>query len=267
VEKAMIEFTIEAPVGSLVTWPIGRVPGGYRVQIDWAGQGQPEVTFQGISRYGDPPCAARRISGKIINGSDWALIRDDGVVTFNAKLTFEADDPDPPAPLADAVKHVFDAVLSGTMELPKGPKITRADQVREIEADLEVYLPIRFETSIAAPICASPELVKASKHAKVFAELSRRQFVAYGRISLKKGDECAADLKVAAIQDIIAERERAIAERDISRQSLAQLEPSRANAEAAVDSSEPEPQVRTRSGFEGQVPNDGSEAEAGNGNR
>jgi hypothetical protein len=209
----MIEFTIDAPLGSLVTTPIGRVPGGFRVQIDWAGQGQADVTFAGTSRYGNPPCAPVLITGKIINGSDWALIRDDGVVSFDAKLTFEAEDPGKPAP-AEPVKHVFDAVLSGTMYLGSAMKIMDESQLRRIAQPLEVQLPIRFETSIAAPVGASPELVKASKHAAVFAELSRRQFVAYGTISLKDGDLFAARLQVAAIEDILAERDKATQERN-----------------------------------------------------
>ena len=113
--------------------PSGAVPGG----LSFAGRLRPRshVHRHGLQK-GTP------LSGKVLAGSDWVLLRDDGVAVFDTKITFSADNPGP---------HVFDAELFGQVNV-KGASvawpISTVDDWKKLDGNLGVSLPIQFETRV-----------------------------------------------------------------------------------------------------------------------
>jgi hypothetical protein len=212
VEKAMIYFTITAPEGSFVSSPIGRVPGGYRSQVDWAGPGQPRITFKGKS--GPDPANLTEIEGFVVAGSDWVLMRDDGVGTFSAKITFKSTKPyrgvDAQGKAVPG-DHVFDAQLTGRVNV-KGlgwtSKIGKPEDLLKLKGALKVALPIQFETSGPAPDGASDEIKSAALHWETFAELAKHQFAAIGTIQVENGTISTMDLKVVQVTDLEANAQK-----------------------------------------------------------
>jgi hypothetical protein len=184
VEKEMIEFEITTQdSGSFSTVPVGRVPGGYRLQINY----NDSVTFTGTSDSGH---GSEKVHGKVLAGTDWVLLRDDGVAVFDAHITFKADKPAP---------HVFDAVLSGQVDLTQVrwvAPIGSPNDVNRLEGELNVALPIQFETSVAAPEGASAEIVEAAKNRAPFADLAKHQFLAQGTFYISKGEIKSARLAI-----------------------------------------------------------------------
>jgi hypothetical protein len=178
----MISFSVSAPIGTLSSTPVGRVPGGYRVQVGYDQQ----ISFEGVDS------ADQAISGHVVAGSDWVMLRDDGVALFSAKVTFEAAAPH---------KQVFDSVLTGRVALDsvgwKGP-IRSPDEWRRLNGTLRVTLPIQFETSGPPPDGASKAMQEAAAGWATFADLARHQFMASGEVTVTNGSVASMMLRVSA---------------------------------------------------------------------
>jgi len=193
----MIQFTLTAPDGSFTTTPIGRVAGGYRLQIDY----KETMTFEGVSEVIEPTGNRKTepIRGNVVAGSDWVLLRDDGVAVFDARITFRSTEPN---------GHVFDGELSGQVPLSAFGDtfpIKSPTNLKELGGPVPVSLPITFETSQPAPPGASKAIDLAATHFRVFAELARDQFLAKGTIVIKEGALLSAVLKIASVDAHIAD--------------------------------------------------------------
>jgi hypothetical protein len=184
----MITFTIDAPTNSLTTTPVGRLPGGFRIQLDYGSL----VTFSGTSSgTSSSGAVAKPFNGKVASGMDWIFLRDDGAAIFDAHITFQSLQPE----------HYFDAVLSGQIDItslaPGAPwmPIEAPGDWQKLAAagdlTLTVALPIAFRTSVGKAALGgrklSKAIEKATENATLFAELGRNQFVAHGGIVIAAG--------------------------------------------------------------------------------
>ncbi len=193
----MIRFNIKAGEGSLTTVPLGRVPGGYRLQVNYSAA----VRFAGARDQ-------EVFDGSILTGSDWVLLRDDGVAVFDAHITFKARLPGstPEKPKF----HVFDADVSGQVRLKKNGWLSPINSLRDLlvlRDDLTVVLPIQFESSLPAPDGSSDQILTAAENAPFFADLTEHQYLARGTFHLNGGSMGAADLEIASA-DTTLQRER-----------------------------------------------------------
>jgi hypothetical protein len=123
------------------------------------------------------------LDGSILSGIDWALVRTDGVVSFDARLTLSArtgDDSD----------FLIEGLMSGAVDLNPAAEHTIAAN-RKIYADwksglladeLPLALGVRFEATGAAPPDASPEYQRKVEHFPRFMRLTRCQCLATGKI-------------------------------------------------------------------------------------
>jgi hypothetical protein len=192
----MTTFTIEAPQGSLTTTPIGPLPGGFRVQVEYPS------TVMFIGDFGEKPDAPQRFEGNVVTGLDWMFLRDDGVATFDARFTFRADRPG---------THYFDATMSGQADLSNlksvgeatWKPIADATGLAILEGPLAVTLPIAFRTSLDTSLIGdrklSDDMKAAARYAKAFGDLAKGQFVANGTIVFKAGRVDSLELTVSPI--------------------------------------------------------------------
>jgi hypothetical protein len=206
----MIHFTIYAPAGSLTTVPVGRVPGGFRLQIAYS----EDIKFQGQASDGRP------IEGKVLAGMDWVLLRDDGVAVFDAQITFQASIPNPGGVPS---YHIFDGDLSGQVNV-KSPAagstwpINTVADWQKLNGTAAARLPIQFETSNKPPTGASTAIQTAGDNWEMFHDLAISQFLASGTITIMSGALESAELQVASVDDHIeaAVRQQAMARPTIS---------------------------------------------------
>jgi hypothetical protein len=179
----MISFILEAKKGDLTTIPVGRVPGGFRLQVDYGR----EVSFRREKTNSVPA-----FRGTVVEGNDWVLVRDDGVAVFDARLTLQTKEP---------LAHVFDAMMTGRILLTRfgwTKPIGEVSDLQALDGELNVTLPIVFETSIDASAGLSKAIQRAAKDASHFAALAADQFFATGQITLRQGTVESLHLTVAA---------------------------------------------------------------------
>jgi len=186
----MIYFRITIGANHLTTVPIGVVTGGYRLQVTY-GDG---ITFDGFTSDGD------KLSGKVIAGTDLVLLRDDGVAVFDAKITFQAQEPK---------SHTFDGELRGRVDLkPIGfsNRIRNKTDLEKLDKPLFVTLPIQFETAYPNVLPGGP-FAEASQNARPFADLARHQFLAIGQFDIDRGQIRGGELTIMSVGDLaVADR-------------------------------------------------------------
>ncbi|MDP9034903.1 MAG: hypothetical protein M3O50_08850 [Myxococcota bacterium] len=190
----MIKFTMTAPAGSFTTVPVGRIPGGFRLQISYS----ENITFAGVATDETP------IQGKVLAGADWVLLRDDGVAVFNAQITFQAQIRG--AQPEQHSYHVFDAAISGRVLINAArgswPVNSVAD-LKTLNGRFPATLPIQFETSNEPPAGASKAMLAAGANWQKFADLATSQFLATGEIEIVAGALQSATLAVASVDDTL----------------------------------------------------------------
>jgi hypothetical protein len=143
------------------------------------------------------PDAAKRIwagiEGTVVRGIDWALVRKDGVVTFDGRVTLKATEP-PNAGNPDG--FLIDALISGAVDLdPTAP--ATADAAAAIYNSwktgtlnphvINVALGVRFEASGAPPADASADYQRKTKSFPRYMRLTRRQCLGAGTLTLGQG--------------------------------------------------------------------------------
>lgn len=181
----MIHFMINIGSNSLTTVPIGVVTGGYRLQLTY-GDG---ITFKGRTTNGET------LIGKVVAGTDLVLLRDDGVAEFDAKITFQADEPR---------HHTFDGELRGRVDLRSigfSNRIRNKTDLEKLNKSLFVTLPIQFETADPNVPPGGP-FAEAAKNATPFADLARHQFLAMGQFNIERGQFRAAALTIVSAGDL-----------------------------------------------------------------
>jgi hypothetical protein len=123
------------------------------------------------------------LEGSILSGIDWALVRTDGVASFDARLTLSAK-------TGDDGEFLIEALMSGAVDLNPAAEHT-IEATRKIYADwksgalpdqIPLALGVRFEATGAAPADASPEYKRKVAHFPRFMRLTRCHCLATGRI-------------------------------------------------------------------------------------
>jgi hypothetical protein len=204
-------FTIEALKGQIETTICGDVPGGVRLHVTYT---------KGIKFSGRSGVAVPDLEGEILGGSDWVLLRKDGVATFDGVVTFAAE-----ATGGTGERHVFDGAFSGVVDLTNAmtdlvPAMPIDTQNWErLNGQLEVVLPVRFETAGPAEAWASEQFRSAAQGARPFRVLGRRQFAAVGALHIEAGRILGASLDICElhIQSAVVEgrlREELVRRRD-----------------------------------------------------
>jgi len=195
-------FTIAAKVTSLVaerSLDLARraVPGGSRLYIEYT-DGTVK-TYDYLADPGDPDYW-EKLSGTILTSGDWALLRSDGVLALDARMTIEVSLPED-GNNKTKLSALFWGVANLALAYPKGPRDENPDQERTgeeayqlwlkgeppTEAEIPVKLMLRFDAPSPAPISGTiaERYVKASLHADRYSRLGRNLYVGIGRVTLK----------------------------------------------------------------------------------
>jgi len=129
------------------------------------------------------------LDGEVLRGIDWALVRTDGVVSFDARLTLNAN-------VEGDGKFLIEALMSGAVDLdPTAPHTF--EKARETylrwklgqlpSREIPLALGVRFEATGAAPADASLDYQRKSRDFPRFMRLTRCQCLAAGKLTLGTG--------------------------------------------------------------------------------
>lgn len=158
---------------------------GIRLRISYA-SGSGKLRY--YAKEGDAP-----LTGVLLSGSDWALVRTDGVALFDSRVTLSFDTEDGP--------YLLDSTLSGMVDIgehaPKGLSDSEIFDMFVRGADPSVTewyvaFAVRFEGS-SGPMPGDDtswlpkHLASSIKQFPLFRPLLRQQFSAIGAISVRPG--------------------------------------------------------------------------------
>jgi hypothetical protein len=99
--------------GQIDSRTLGMVPGGTRVDLTYVDSGSKLVIHAHDGDGGKVP----DLNGTILAGHDWALVRDDAVIVFDGKVTFEVTFPSDAVRGWPAVKVPILAEIEGRVDL------------------------------------------------------------------------------------------------------------------------------------------------------
>lgn len=125
------------------------------------------------------------LDGSILSGIDWALVRTDGVASFDARLTLSAK-------TGGDGDFLIEALMSGAVDLdPTAPHTIEAGRKTYgawksggLADAIPLALGVRFEATGAAPPDASAEYKRKVEHFPRFMRLTRCQCLALGELKL-----------------------------------------------------------------------------------
>jgi hypothetical protein len=225
-EQGKLRYYFDVTCREITSSKLGQVPGGTRVHVtyyrgdvktaeedygrDWL-TGRSPPSFQEIASYrqgaNEPSDETTRypewmgIDAEILNGTDWALVREDAVATFDGRITIRTKDREP---------FLIDAVLSASVDLRNlvldNPSEETARTVRELShlsktrdlyglwraggviGRLPATFSIKFEAAGKAEPWAADEYKKASKNYWKYIRLTRGLFIGAGSIRVGEGD-------------------------------------------------------------------------------
>ena len=170
------------------------VPGGTRLRVAYQGG---EVTVGEDS-------AVPNLRGQVLSGSDWILVADDGVATFDARLTLGKSRnevlPSSDTPAEHAYKlgvngplddYLINARITGVADF--GTNAGRYDRKHP------VALPVAFEGAGPPVTWAKPLFRQRSQSYEHYTFLLRHQCIAIGHVHLDHGRVTGVGLKVYAL--------------------------------------------------------------------
>jgi hypothetical protein len=183
-----------------------RVPGGRRLHVSYFG-GQVTAVKRG---------PLPNFNGCVSSGTDWVLIREDGVLVFDGRLTLGSDndlsDIDFDNRAARASRRgdnldtfLVNATLSGVVDLERAHRTAGDESGRQTAWDamscrVPVALPIRFEGSTSRASWAKPRFRALAESFSQFSALVRSQFVAVGDVTIHAGQIVAIELVVGMLK-------------------------------------------------------------------
>jgi hypothetical protein len=183
-----------------------RVPGGRRLHVSYFG-GQVIA-----AKHGPLPT----FNGCVVSGTDWVLIREDGVLVFDGRLTLGSDndlsDIDFDGRAARASRRgdnldtfLVNATLSGVVDLERGHGTAGDESGRQpawdtMSSRVPVALPIRFEGSTARASWAKPRFRALAESFSQFSALVRSQFLAVGDVTIHAGQIVGVELVVGMLK-------------------------------------------------------------------
>jgi hypothetical protein len=128
------------------------------------------------------------IQGAILSGGDWTTVRQDGVVTFDGRLTIRADS-----------SFLVDVVISGVVDLrrPEADALSCSDNEvyspvyerwlsGELTTPIRTVLSLRFEAARAGQSWADNKIKNASVGFWKYERLVRGHFMAIGQMEVQQ---------------------------------------------------------------------------------
>jgi hypothetical protein len=182
-----------------------RVPGGKRLHVTYFG-GQ-------VSAAKNGPLPG--FNGCVSSGTDWVLIREDGVLVFDGRLTLGSDhdlsdiDFDQRAARASSRGDNLDtflvsASLSGIVAIGCGRGAGGAQSGplawESLSCRVPVALPMRFEGSMTRVSWAKPRLRALAESFVQYSPLVQNQFLAVGDITIQAGQLVQVELVVGMLK-------------------------------------------------------------------
>lgn len=182
-----------------------RVPGGRRLHLSYAGG-------RVLAKEGGP---LPKLNGRVLSGCDWLLLREDGVLVFDGRLTLGSGhdladiDFDGRASRAARIGDTLDvflvsASLSGMVDLD--PARQRGAALRlppagweGLTTSVRVMLPMRFGGSGPRVSWAKPRFRALAENFPTYGLLVQNQFLAIGEVTFTAGLVSAVTLDVGLL--------------------------------------------------------------------
>ena len=163
--------------------------------VDAALKGMPRPNIQSVLGEVEKECRKRApnvewfgLSGKVLNGGDTVLVRDDGVIVFDARFTIQDGDV------------VIDATAFGVADLKELGFGSGADAYAAFRggtAKKDLVIPVQLAMSFETPGApgdaaeyAAKRYITQNLRAWKFERLARRQLVGVGRVTADGGRPC-----------------------------------------------------------------------------
>jgi len=139
------------------------------------------------------------IPGTVLSGADWTLLRSDGVMIFESRITLQFSRPDKDG--ESTVPYLLDCTLSGMTDLAEVMKLDSGRTDEEIFDSLmrskysgqhwPLSLKVRFEGSAGPPPREDtswlPEnLLRAGTEFPFYRQLVRQELSAYGEVEVEE---------------------------------------------------------------------------------
>ncbi len=134
------------------------------------------------------------VKGVVLNGGDWILVRNDGLVVFDAHFTIGKNehDPDILQDIAATVRRelnrewdktdfLVDLFLVGQARLPDQDAWEKGD------IDIPFTIPVRMEAATEAPPWAKARFGDLAESAKRFSAFTGNQCLAGGKLKIQSG--------------------------------------------------------------------------------
>jgi hypothetical protein len=175
------------------------IPGGSAVGDALSGLENPDARAKEIAKLklnGELPKELNGLwaglDGDVLRGIDWALVRKDGVVVFDGRVTLRASEQD------HKNGFLIDALITGAVDLappedqtPEGGSATyyrwKAGSLKD--KVIKVALGVRFEASGEAPPDASEDYKRKVKNFPRYMRLTRHQCSGFGELTLGVGKD------------------------------------------------------------------------------
>jgi hypothetical protein len=170
------------------------VPGGTRLRVAYQGG---EVTVGEDS-------AVPNLRGQVLSGSDWILVADDGVATFDARLTL-GKSRNEVLPSSDTpAEHAYKLGVNGPLDdYLINARITGVADFGTNAASFDgkhpVALPVAFEGAGPSVTWAKPLFRQRSENYDHYAFLLRHQCIAIGHVHVADRKVTRVELKVFAL--------------------------------------------------------------------
>jgi hypothetical protein len=126
------------------------------------------------------------LEGEISTGSDWTIVRDDGVVRFEGRVTIRSSDEER-ALLDTSLRAVVDLRDRAKDSIPDGASMYRKWRSSNFRRDepVRVVFAAAFESTQQTPPSWAPKrYAKQAAHYWKHSRLNRGQFVAVGTVGL-----------------------------------------------------------------------------------
>ena len=138
------------------------------------------------------------IEGEVLSGGDWTIVRHDGVVCFDGRMTIRSSDED---------RSLLDTSLTAVVDLRNRAKDSILDggaiyrRWRSAGFGKGKEVPVVFAATFesvqqAAPSWAPKRYARQAEHYWKYARLIRSQFVAVGTVTLDSGSLSPVKLDV-----------------------------------------------------------------------
>ena len=199
-------FSILCQAGDIECGLPLRVAGGRRLHLAYAGG-------RVVAKENGP---LPKLNGRVLSGSDWLLLREDGVLVFDGRMTLgsgrDLADVDfdirasRAAQLGDSLDaFLVNATLTGMVNLDTARHHVGAPRIQPpgwdgLTCSVRVVLPIRFGASGTRVSWAKPRYRLFAENFATYGLLVQNQFIAMGDITFSNGLVTGVSLEVGMLR-------------------------------------------------------------------